>query len=186
MMVKLEEALQPYASEGDLMALFFNGELRGLAKPATNVGTGQTGNATFLMKAYGNETGSETVNVKLQYYCQTLKQIFTLSDNISLSADESIGIDEEYVPNFTYGTAKYPVVKTVHVETLLAKAGLTPVGGDMVGAFVGEECRGKVTLSASGNTQMVIYGRSAGETVTLKCYDAAAGKQFTIANAVKL
>ena len=186
MMVRIEEALLPYVSEGDMVALFINDELRGLAKPATNVGNGQTGNGMFLMKAYGNETGTETVNVKLKYYNQTLKQIFTLSDDISLSSDVSIGIDEEYIPEFTLGSTKYPVIKTVHVETLLAKAGITPVKGNMVGAFVGEECRGTVKLLASGSTSLIIYGRNEGESVTLKYYDAAKGRLYTIPGAVKL
>ena len=56
--VQIEEALRPYASSGDLMALFVNGELRGLASPAVIVSTGQTDNGKFLMKAYGNESGT--------------------------------------------------------------------------------------------------------------------------------
>lgn len=56
----------------------------------------------------------------------------------------------------------------------------------LVGAFVGDECRGTTTLTASGSTQLVIYGRSAGESVTVKYFDAAAGKLYTIPNAVKM
>ena len=172
--VQIEDVLQPYASDGDLMALFVNGEIRALA-------TGK-----FLMKAYGNETGSETVNMSLQYYSQTLKHLFTLTDDITLDSDETTGIDEAFVPEFTVGSAKYPVQKTVGVEPLLAKVGLTPVSGNAVAAFVGEECRGTVSLSASGSTQLLIFGRNAGESLTLKYYDATAGKLYTIPDAVKL
>ena len=184
--VQIEDALQPYASDGDLMALFVNGEIRALAKPAVSVSGGQTATGKFLMKAYGNETGSETVNMSLQYYSQTLKHIFTLTDNITLDSDETTGIEEAFVPEFTYGSAKYPVQKTVGVEPLLTKVGLTPVSGNTVAAFVGEECRGTVSLSASGNTQLLIFGRNAGESLTLKYYDATAGKLYTIPDAVKL
>ena len=76
--VLIEEALRPFVSEGDLLALFVNGELRGLAKPAVNLANGQTANGKFLIKAYGNETGTETLHMSLQYYSQTLKHIFTL------------------------------------------------------------------------------------------------------------
>ena len=183
--VQLEDALMPYASDGDLMALFVNGEIRALAKPAVSVGGG-TATGKFLMKAYGNETGSETVNMSLQYYSSTLKHLFTLTDNITLDADETTGIDEAFVPEFTLGSAKYPVQKTVDVEPLLTKVGLTPVSGNMVAAFVGEECRGTVSLSTSGNTQLLIFGRNAGESLTLKYYDATAGKLYTIPDAVKL
>lgn len=183
--VQLEDALQPYASDGDLMALFVNGELRGLAQPAVNVGGG-TATGKFLMKAWGNETGSETVNMSLQYYSQTLKHLFTLTYDITLDSDETTGIDEAFIPEFTLGSAKYPVQKTVVVEPILTKVGLAPVSGNMVAAFVGEECRGTVSLSASGSTQLFIFGRNAGESLTLKYYDATAGKLYTIADAVKL
>ena len=183
--VQIEDALKAYASDGDLMALFVNGEIRALAKPAVSVGGG-TATGKFLMKAYGNETGSETVNMSLQYYSSTLKHLFTLTDNITLDADETTGIDEAFVPEFTLGSAKYPVQKTVDVEPLLTKVGLTPVSGIMVAAFVGEECRGTVSLASSGSTQLLIFGRNAAESLTLKYYDAAAGKLYTIPNAVKL
>lgn len=186
LMVQMEEALQPYVSEDDMMAIFINGELRGLASPATTVDGDQTGTAMFLMKAYGNESSKERVNISLQYYSQQLKHLFTLSDNLSLDSDVTTGTDEDYIPQFTFGSAKYPVVKTVNVETLLTAAGVAPTTGDLVGAFVGTECRGKVTLSASGATLLTIYGRSAGESVTLKCYDATSERLFTIANVMKM
>ena len=185
LLVQIEEALQPFVSEGDMMALFINDELRGLAKPAITVGNDQKSSTTFLMKAYGNETGTETVHISLRYYCQKLKHIFTLSDNINLSSDEAIGTDEDYIPLFTLGSAKYPVVKTVNVEPILTTVGITPAPGNMVGAFVDEECRGKAMLSASGVTPLVIYGRTAGESVTLKYYDAAKGVLYTIPDALR-
>ena len=86
--LSVETALSDYfdnAEPGDLMALFVNGEIRALAKPAVSVGGG-TATGKFLMKAYGNETGSETVNMSLQYYSSTLKHLFTLTDNITLDA----------------------------------------------------------------------------------------------------
>ena len=184
MMVQLEEALRPYASDEDMMAIFVNGEMRGLASPAE--GTVKDGNATFLMKVYGNETDTETVNVSLQYYSKRLNQIFNLSENINLNSDESTGIDEDYIPPFTLGSPKYPIVKTVGVESHLTKVGIPFANGNIVGAFVGNECRGLAKLSTSGNTPLVIYGRTAGETVTLKCYDAENGILYTIPDALKM
>lgn len=184
MKARIEEALLPFVSKDDMMAIFVNGELRGLAKPAVTLSDNQVVTGSFLMKVYGNETDMETVNMKLQYYSQTLKHIFTLSDRITLDSDVTLGIDEDYTPPFTSGSAKYPVVYTTTVEPLLTRAGLTPVGGNQVGAFVDGECRGTALLSASGSTSLVIYGRTAGESVTLKYYDAAAGKLYSIPNAV--
>ena len=184
--VQIEETLQPYVSAGDMIALFINGEMRGLACPAVIVNSDQSSYVKYLIKAYGNETDTETVNMSLQYYNETLKHIFTLSDDITLNSDVTTGIDEDFIPLFTLGAAKYPVLKTVGVEPLLSNVGVVPVSGNKVAAFVGEECRGTVSLSASGSTQLLIYGRSAGETVSLKYYDAAAGKLYTIPNAVSL
>jgi hypothetical protein len=184
MMVQLEETLRPFASDEDMMAIFVNGELRGLATPAE--GTVKNGNAAFLMKVYGNETGTETVNVSLQYYSKRLNQIFNLSENISLNSDESTGIDEDYIPLFTLGSPKYPIVKTVGAESYLTKVSIPFDDGNIVGAFVGNECRGLAKLSTSGNTSLVIYGRTAGETVTLKYYDAENGILYTIPDALKM
>ena len=182
MLVQMEEELKPHVSDEDMVAVFVNNELRGLAPTPTK----QEGKAYFLFKAYGNEASSQTVNVSLRYYSQKLKQIFTLSDNINLNSDESTGIDEDYIPPFTLGSAKYPIVKTVGAESQLTKAGVPYSDGNIIGAFVGEECRGLAKLSATGNTPLVIYGRSAGEWVTLKYYDAENGILYTIPNALKM
>ena len=184
--VQIEDELMPYVSDGDLMALFINGELRGLASPAVPVSGNQEINGKFLLKAYGNESGTETVNMSLQYYNSTLKHIFSLTDDITLDSDVTTGIDEDFIPEFTYGAAKYPVVKAVGVETILSKVGLTPVSGNMVGAFVGDECRGKAVLSASGTTTLVIYGRTEGESVSLKYYDPAEETLYTLPDALSM
>lgn len=186
MKVQIEKTLEPYTSEGDLLALFVNGELRGLAGPAVIVGSDQVDNGKFVLKVWGNETGNETVNMSLQYYNQTLKHVFTLSEDISMNSDETTGIDNDFVPEFTKGSAKYPITKTVTVEPVLNGVGLTPAGDNPIGAFVGEECRGTATLSQGGTTHLTIYGRSAGESVTLKYYDAAKRILYTIPDAVKM
>lgn len=186
--VQIEDALKAYASDGDLMALFVNGEIRALAKPAVSVGGG-TATGKFLIKAYGNETGSETVNMSLQYYSSKLKHLFTLTDNITLDADETTGIDEAFVPEFTLGSAKYPVVKTVTAESILASVGITPQRNGIMAAFVGDECRGVTQFVADPNrwsTELTIYGRTAGESVTLKYYDAVKRVVYTFADPVKM
>ena len=92
--VKIEQALMPFVSEGDLMALFVNGEMRGLASPAVSVDDNQTNTGKFLVKVYGNEAGTETVNMSLQYYNQTLKHIFALTADINLNSDVTTGFGE--------------------------------------------------------------------------------------------
>lgn len=186
LMVKIEKTLEPYTSEGDMLALFVNGELRGLAKPAVIVGSDQIEKGNFVLKVWGNETGNEPVSMSLQYYNQTLKHLFTLSEDIAMNFDVTTGIDSDFIPEFTKGSAKYPVTKAIAVESVLNRVGLTPAGDNLIGAFVGEECRGTATLSQGGNTPLTIYGRSTGESVTLKYYDAAKRILYTIPDAVKM
>jgi hypothetical protein len=56
----------------------------------------------------------------------------------------------------------------------------------MMAAFLGSECRGVVTVPASGTAQLTIHGRSAGESYTLKYYDEVSKKLYNIPNAVKM
>lgn len=185
-MVQIEEALQPYVSGDDMMAVFADDVLCGLARPAISVNGSQKVNTSFLMKIYDLPKGPAQFTATLQYYCKKLNHIFTLSEVVTVDTDLSLGIDEDYVPPFTEGSAKYPVVKTVSVEGILSRAGITPSQGGMVGVFAGDECRGTAQLSATGATSLVVYGRTAGETLSLRYYDAEKGRLFTIADAVKL
>ena len=183
--VQLEETLKAYASDGDLLALFVNGEMRGLATPAVPVGSEQAATGKFLLKAWGNESGTETVNMSLSYYSQTLKHIFTLSGDINLDSDETTGIEEAFVPEFTLGPAKYPVVKAFNAASLLAKADIKPAAGDRLAAFVGDECRG-ICPSVTNAPSLTVYGRAAGESITIKYYQASTSKLFTFSDALKL
>ena len=184
-MVQIEEALQPYVTDDDLMALFVNGELRGMASPAVAKGNGQAGSTRFVMKAYGNESGNETVNMSLKYYNSRLRHMFTLSDDITLSSDVTTGTDEDYIPPFTMGSEKYPMMKTVDVETILTLLGIEPESG-MIAAFVGGECRGVATVESYGSSKLIIHGRTQGEKIMLKYYDEVTKTVFTISDAVKM
>jgi len=166
-----------------MMAVFVNGELRGMTTPATL--EDETLTNKFLLKVYGNETGTETVHMSLQYYCQKLNQIFTLSDNIKLDSDQTTGIDEDFIPDFIFGSAKYPVVMLFDAEYLLDKANIEPAKGDLLAAFVGSECRGVGTPTFIDES-LYVFGREEGETVTLKYYQAATNKVFTFDNAAKI
>lgn len=184
-MVQIEEALQPYVTDDDLMALFVNGELRGMASPAVAKGDSQAGSTKFVMKVYGNESGNETVNMSLKYYNSRLRHMFTLSDDITLSSDETTGTDEDYIPPFTMGSEKYPMMKTVDVETILTLLGIEPESG-MIAAFVGGECRGVATVELYGSSKLIIHGRTQGEKIMLKYYDEVTKTVFTISDAVKM
>jgi len=147
MFIKLEATLQPYASKDDLMAIFVGDELRGVASPAYVVGNEDTAPNTFVLKAFSNEGNGDVVDLTLKYYNAQLKQIFTCTKTITYDMEEVFGIEEDFIPQFTLGSAKYPVVNTVDMMSILAGAAITPAEGDIVGAFVGDECRGVWTMA---------------------------------------
>ena len=166
-LVTLEEELQPYASNNDLLALFVGDELRGMSGPALDMSTGETDNKHFVVKAYGDESGGDMIDVTLKYYNAQLRQVFSRSTTMTYDPDEVLGIEEDFIPNFTLGSAKYPVVKTIDVADILASAGITPADGDIAAAFVGDECRGVSQLSmVNGQWSM---GDGQWSTVNLQC-----------------
>ena len=182
MLVQLEDALKPYVSGDDLMALFIGGQLRGLTSPATSQGAGsESDKGSFVLKAYGNEADQNVVSLTLSYYCSQLKQTFSRTVQMRYDMGKVYGLEEDLIPQFTLGAAKYPVVKQVNPASLtaFANAAITPAEGDIVAAFVGSECRGVSTLNS-----LTVFGRSAGEHVTLKYYQAATGKVYTFPDAV--
>ena len=183
-LVTLEEELQPYASNNDLLALFVGDELRGMSGPALDMSTGETDNKHFLVKAYGDESGGDMIDVTLKYYNAQLRQVFSRSTTMTYDPDEVLGIEEDFIPNFTLGSAKYPVVKTLDVADILASAGITPAEGDIAAAFVGDECRGVSPLPSAAvpdgsPSGITLFLREADETVIVKYYDAARHRVFT-------
>jgi len=189
-LVTLEEELQPYASNNDLLALFVGDELRGMSGPALDMSTGETDTNHFLVKAYGNESDGDMIDVTLKYYNAQLRQVFSRSTTMAYNPDEVLGIEEDFIPNFTLGSAKYPVVKTIDVADILASAGITPAEGDIAAAFVGDECRGVSQLSMVNGQSSMGDGQwstvnlqcsmvNENETVILKYYDAARHRVFT-------
>ena len=184
MLVQLEDALKPYVSGEDLMALFIGGQLRGLTSPATSQGTGsENDKGSFVLKAYGNEADQNVVSLTLSYYCSQLKQTFSRTVQMRYDMGKVHGLDEDLIPQFTLGAAKYPVVKQLTVTAVdLSIDGVTFGNGDMLAAFVGSECRGVTTLNSELSTlnSLTIFGRQEGEAYTLKYYNAATQRVYTI------
>ena len=181
MIVTIEEALQPYVSQDDLLAIFVGDELRGLASPLV-MGDGTMDATRFLLKGYSNENAGDQVVVTMKYYNAKLKQIFSLSESMTLDEDSDLGIYDDFIPPFTQGCEKYPVTTTVDLASALAEAGITPAEGDMVAIFVGDECRGVAQFSTldSPLSTLTVYLREEGEEVTLKYYDATGNRIFTV------
>ena len=118
----------------------------------------------------------------MKYYNAKLKQIFSLSESMTLDEDSDLGIYDDFIPPFTQGCEKYPVTTSVDLASALAEAGITPAEGDMVAIFVGDECRGVAQFSTldSPLSTLTVYLREEGEEVTLKYYDATGNRIFTV------
>ena len=188
MLVTIEETLQPYASDADLLALFVGDELRGLATPALDMTAGTTDPTRFVLKAYGNESDGERIDATLKYYNAQLRQVFTRSATMVYDIDVVLGIDEPFSPSFTLGSAKYPVTTTLDVAALLAAEAITPADGDIAAAFVGDECRGVCPFTSAGPQSEGFMLQCAlaneGEAVVLKYYDADRSRILTFDGSV--
>ncbi|MBR0036613.1 MAG: hypothetical protein IJP70_03110 [Bacteroidales bacterium] len=183
MLVQLEDALKPYASKDDAMAFFVYDELRGLAQPAINASEDETDANFFLMKAFGNETGQETLEVTLKYYCSQLKQVFSRTAQMRYNVGEVYGIDEPLVPQFTLGSSKYPVVTHLVISAAnLPTIDVPFAAGDLLAAFADDECRGTYTLDdnlLNAPITLPVFGRQEHEVYTLKYYNVASRRIYT-------
>lgn len=190
MLVQIEDALKPYASSRDLLALFVGSELRGLASPAVGVdNVGIDNYSTFVLKAYGNESDQNVVSVTLSYYNATLRQTFSRSVTMKYDMDKVYGIDSDLVPEFVLGNTKYPVAKKLDVASLKSQIAsvATPAVGDVVAFFSGSECRGTYTLGDAlfdTSATMYLLALTTGEPLTMKYYSRAAGRVYSFTSPV--
>ena len=188
MLVTIEETLQPYVSDADLLALYVGDELRGLATPALDMTAGTTDPTRFVLKAYGNESDGERIDATLKYYNAQLRQVFTRSATMVYDIDVVLGIDEPFSPSFTLGSAKYPVTTTLDVAALLAAEAITPADGDIAAAFVGDECRGVCPFTSADPQSECFMLQCAlaneGEAVVMKYYDADRSRILTFDGSV--
>ena len=188
--VQIEDALKPYTGSNDLMAAFVGDECRGVSSPAVIIGSDEKNTTTYLLKAWYNNNEGRQPEVTLKYYNDFLKQEFTFEATVTDGVGEDVGVDTDFVPQFTHGSSKFPVVTTFNAAALLDKASIIPDDGDLMAAFVGDECRGSLRFGsaesrAEGLTTLTILGRTEGESVTVKYYQPATGRIFTFPYAVK-
>ena len=136
-MVKLQEELVPYSTNEDRLTVFIGDECRAVpAEPNKD----DEGNVFFVLKIRGNST-DRAVSFTLCYYCALLHQIFDLEGQETFVSELTYGVDEDFVPPLLEGCKKYPAHQLVKVN-LPANLPFAQADGDMIGAFVGNECRG--------------------------------------------
>ncbi|MBQ7141855.1 MAG: hypothetical protein IJR84_02185 [Bacteroidaceae bacterium] len=165
-MVKLQEELVPYSTDEDRMTVFIGDECRAVP---TEPNKDKEGNVFFVLKIRGNSTDRE-VNLTLCYYCAQLHQIFVLEGQETFVSELTFGVDEDFVPPLLDGCTKYPVQNPM-VVLLPEKAPVTPADGDLVAAFVGDECRGVGHIGQS----FTVFRTTVAETVQLRYYSQQRG-----------
>ena len=174
-LVTLQEELAAHSTEADRMAVFIGGERRTqLAVPNFY----DDGAVRYVLRIYGNST-DRNVRFDLQYYSVALKQLF------------SIGTEEKFVPEFTYGNIKdfvppllkgckkFPVQNQLTVS-LPDQPPFTPDNNDLVAVFVGSECRGVGVAGKPFN----VFRTSETEKLTLRYYSVQQAGIYTMAQTV--
>ena len=184
MYIELEDILKPTAAPNDLLAIFVEDELRGMATPAVTVGE-ETSNdkGIFILKSYHNEPENTFFSFTLRYYSATLHQLFSYESAEYLELGKVYGMGTHSVFPFTQGAASYPLLTHFCVTCLpLEGTDVKPAKGDILAAFVGDECRGTYVFDDDlwfSPVRFNVRARKEGETVTLKYYHAGTGRIFT-------
>lgn len=178
-MVQLQPELASFATNGDMMAVMINDQLRSVAHPAQDLSKStdyDDPTIYFILKVYGNDFTSKTQKFTIKYYSAYLHQMFTLSGHEKFVPEKVYGVDEDFIPTFTQGSSKYPVVMTLNVTpTRSPESDFKLSEGDMLGVFVGDDCRGILlgyNKMLSQPVTLPVYGKQEGEVATLRYYNA--------------
>ena len=170
-MVKLQDELATYSTDGDLMAVFIGDECRTV--PAIR-NVDKAGGVYFVLKIRGNSTERD-VNFALRYYCAQLRRVFTLQGTEKFATERTYGFDEDFVPPLLLGCTKYPVQQTLTVQ-LPSTTPFTPDEGDIVAVFAGGECRG---VGVAGQP-FTVFRTTDGETLDVRYYSAKLAGVYTL------
>ena len=174
--VKLQDELVPYSTNDDRMATFRDDECCSIVSHPSKH---DDGSIYFVLKIHGNTTKIDLLTLK--YYSGGLHQIFSMNREIPFIADYSFGGDEyDLIPPLITGCKKYPVYTEYDTAKLQLPAEATD--DDLIGAFVGSECRG---VCKPGNT-LTILGLLDGEQAELRYYNAAKGGIYTFKEKVQI
>ena len=174
--IRMEKEIEPYVSEDDPMAVFIDGELRGLSQMAIDIRKTYSYDEGifYILKVYGNQEAGQKVKLSAKYYCNKLMQLFTIEGEDTFVPEGVMGTTEEdFILPFLSGGTKYPVTMNLQVQFEQNDTDpISPSADDMVAVFVGDECRGCTTLGStvSQPINFSVRGRVADETATLRYY----------------
>ena len=159
----------PYSTDDDLMAVFIGDECRAISQRSGNDDV-----VYFVLNTYGNST-NEPEQFAVCYYSGGLHQEFWLRGENMFIDEKNLGTESDIVLNFLSGTTKY-TRQTVFVINPVVKEGVTiDKEADLVGIFVGDECRGKGRPGKSFN----VFHQPDETQAQLRYYSSSKGGIFT-------
>lgn len=190
-MVRLQDVLAVHASDEDMLAVFINNELRGFARPAIDLGenVGQDG-VYFIVNVFGNEISSDSVSLTIKYYSANLHNIFSLAGEDVFEPEKVYGIKGDFIPEFTRGSQKFPISHPIALSyTENPDKGFDIAEGDMLGAFVGDECRMVYHIDKNllnGILYTTILGRESNEQAEIRYYSSQKNEVYIFKDKVTL
>ena len=173
-MVRLQDELAAHSSDDDRMAVFIGDECRTV--PAVRNVVESDSSVYFVMKIRGNSSDRNVI-FSLRYYCANLHRIFSLMGQESFATERTYGYDEDFTPPLLRSLTQYPVQNSL-TANLPANAPFEATGKDMVGVFVGNECRG---VGKPGKA-FTVCRTNAEEKLQLRYYSEKKGGVFTFKN----
>ena len=173
--VKLEDELAMHASADDRMVVFIGDEQR-TGPSVPNIDD----DVYFVLTIGGNSTDRE-INIRLCYWSAQLHQLFTIEEQSTFMPELPYGHTSDYVPPLLKGSKKYPVQSQLTVS-LPANAPFTPAAGDLVAAFVGDECRGVGTVGQP----FTVFRTSVDEVLQLRYYSVQQGGIYRLTEQVSV
>lgn len=182
LLVELGHQLVPFSSPGDQMAMFINGECRGVSyRNVTDDGT-----VVFLLHVKGtSEESSQPMQIR--YYSAGASQLF-INDEVPTFTPNNL-MEEAFQLVFDPQTTstKYPELTELTVY-LPAELPFNVSEDDRLAVFVGNECRGVMVDGGElyPGWKGDVYGLQQGEKAQLRYYSAEKGGVYVFSEEVTL
>ena len=182
LMVTLEDNFLKYSSDNDMLAIFLNGECRGVSY--RNVMN--DGGVTYLLHIKGSseEVGEQ---MELRYYCEQLHYLSSPNwsptfepNNLMTSAYQLLLRPED-------GNTKYPSRTSVFIEHP-NELPFTMSPSDLLGVFCGDECYGVAELDIYDYSKWRIeaFSNDMTKPVQFRYYSADKGGVYTFPISIPL
>lgn len=181
-LVDVEGELASNSTDNDMMAIFIDGECRGVSR--RNVAP--NGSVSFLLFLKGSGVEADRP-MELRYYCDKLHHINVVPSYMGFKPNNILDKDYMKVFNIGKGSSKYPVCTELTVM-MPQKMPFTASSGDMLAVFVGDECRGVGSRNADafGSWNVLTYGVKAGETAQIRYYSDEKSGVYTLLKTIEL